>query len=96
MKHFCFVFFLTVLSPAAWAGSSACVVYVDSSGSAQSSCDGADLKDLFASSGMSSAISKAIPHFVDLGYTFVGCTDSYSEGPNGSGTAYSRCTFVKK
>ena len=101
MKQRIIILLLGLLfSNSAMAASSACVVYVSNSGgeaAAQYSCDGGDLADLFTSSGITAAISKAIPHFMDLGYTHSGCTDSYSEGPNNtSGTAYSRCVFIKK
>ena len=91
-----FLLTLAVFSIGAAASSSSCVVYVDSTAQAQYSCDGSDLTNLFTASGITAAISKAIPHFMDLGYTLVSCTDSYSEGPNGTGTAYSRCVFIKK
>lgn len=94
MKNFVLVI-LIAFGSSAFAASSACVVYVDSSG-AQFSCDGSDLKDLLTSSGISAAISKSIPHFLDLGYTLNGCTDSYSNGPQSGGSAYSRCYFTKK
>jgi hypothetical protein len=82
-------------SAQAWAAS-ACVVYVENNGapvSVQVSCDGADLKEIFQASGISSGVSKAIPYYLAKGYSFNGCTDSHSDGSNG--TAYSRCFFVK-
>lgn len=81
----------------AFAASSACVLYVENSGtpvSAQISCDGADLKEIFQASGISAAISKGVPMYLDKGYSLQGCTDSHSEGQTGS--AYSRCLFYKK
>jgi hypothetical protein len=86
-----------LLSTTSAFASSACVLYVENSGSpvsAQISCDGADLKEIFQSSGISAAISKGVPMYVDKGYTFSGCTESHGDGQNS--TAYSRCLFVKK
>lgn len=97
MKCLLLVLAATVgLGSSAFAASSSCVVYVDSSANSQYSCDGADLQDLYSSSSITAAISKAIPHFLDLGYSLSACTDSFSDGPHGSGTAYSRCVFTKK
>lgn len=91
---------LFLLSAAAQAKSSACVLYVGTEFSpvtSQYSCDGADLKNLFQASGISAAISKSVPYFLDQGYTLNGCTDSYSNGANGAaGSPYSRCVFIKQ
>src|SRR5476649_460430 len=86
-----------ISSASAFARSSACVVYVENSGapvSVQVSCDGAELKGIFQASGISAAISKAVPMYLDKGYSLQGCTDSHSNGQ--AGDAYSRCLFVKK
>ena len=84
----------------AFATSSACVIYLDNSGTTvtvQQSCDGADLTDLFATNGITAGMSKSIQYFMDKDYTFAGCTDSFSPGVNNTaGTAYSRCIFTKK
>jgi hypothetical protein len=83
----------------AFAASSACVIYMANDGSGatvQQSCDGADLSDLFTATGITAGMSKAIPMFLGKGYTFSGCTDSFSDGTdNQAGTAYSRCVFIK-
>jgi len=84
------------ISNAAFAGASACVLFVQNDGNpvtAQGSCDGADLTNLFEASGISAAISRGIPYFLDKGYSYAGCTDSHSEGS--TGVAYSRCVFLK-
>ena len=96
MKAILLSFFV---STSAFASASACVVYVSGEAApvtAQVSCDGADIKDLFQASGISAAISKAIPYFMNQGYSFQGCSDSYVPGVNNaSGYAFSRCFFIK-
>lgn len=99
MKNFIY-FLLALSSSLAFAKSSACVLYVDGSGSpvqSQYSCDGADLQNLYTASTITAALSKSIPYFIDLGYDYSGCTDSNADGANNTGgTAYSRCVFIKK
>ncbi|MGZ3652205.1 MAG: hypothetical protein ACXVB9_17840 [Bdellovibrionota bacterium] len=87
-----------LFSAPAHAAVSSCVLYIENTGatpvSVQAACDGAELKQIFESSGISAGISKGIPYFINKGYTFSGCTDSHSNGPNGD--AYSRCIFITK
>jgi hypothetical protein len=83
-------------SSVALAAPSSCVIYMDGTlSSSQYSCDGADLQNLYPATGISAALSKAIPYFVGQGYTFVNCTDGFQTVTNGSGVAYSRCYFIK-
>jgi hypothetical protein len=95
----CSVSALAVFSTSALAGSSSCLIFLANNGNGatvQQSCDGAELSDLFTASGITTGLSKAIPMFIDKGYTLKSCTDSFSDGPNGTvGTAYSRCVFIK-
>lgn len=97
-KLICFLF--AAASSAAFAKSSVCVLYVDGSSSpvqSQYSCDGADLQNLYQASGITAALSKSIPYFIDQGYDYAGCTDSAVDGSNNTGgTAFSRCVFIKK
>jgi len=94
-----FVLALLFTAAPAFAASSVCVIYMSNDGSGatvQQSCDGADLSDLFTTSGITTGMSKSIPYFLGKGYTFSGCTDSFSDGTNNRvGTAYSRCVFIK-
>lgn len=97
-----YMFIAFLLSSAQAFASSACVTYVDNTGSStvkvQASCDGAELSELFTAKGLTAGMSKAIQHFTDQGYTFMSCSEAYNPGgTNGAGShAYARCTFVKK
>jgi hypothetical protein len=98
MKLLIFALLVSV-SSAAFAKSTSCILLVDSTGTpvkSQYSCDGAELKDLYEASGISAALSKSIPFFLDQGYELVNCSDGSVDSANNLSYTYVRCYFIKK
>lgn len=95
-----FIAAMTMTSTSTYA-STACVLYMQNVGSytvVLESCDGSELRDIFTSTSISAAMSKAIPYYVDRGFSLSSCGDVGLDTTNPArlASSYARCLFIKK